>query len=144
MKLSTLISTTGFIAATYVGTAAIAADDRKAPQSTTPESTQNLRGGAKAQGSTQNLIGAKAQGSTQGLIGGAKGAAIKGESRAGSQVPAVQQGIQVNPGSQAAKSGSSPKARENLRGNLTNSPEAKSAPSAKSLISKPGGFSAGQ
>ena len=75
---------------------------------------------------------------------GAKAGTIKGQSHAGTQVPAVQQGIQVNPGSQAAKSRSSPKARENLRGNLTNSPDTKSAPSAKSLISKPGGFSAGQ
>jgi hypothetical protein len=80
-----------------------------------------------------------------------KGAAIKGEARANSQVPAVQQGIQTSPGAPAAKSGGAAKARENLRGNLIGNPTnsqgiqiSPGPPSAKSAPSVKQGLTAGQ
>jgi hypothetical protein len=78
-----------------------------------------------------------------------KSAAIKGEAPANSRVPAVQQGI----GAPAVKSGGAAKARENLRGNLTNQgleinpgpPTVKSTPSVKQgLTAKPGAAPASQ
>src|SRR5262245_10842962 len=60
-------------------------------------------------------------------------------SSSGSQVPAVQQGTQVNPGSPVAKSGSSGNPRDNLRGTIANSPTTKSTPSVKQgLTATPG------